>query len=250
MFMPVHAWNRVPAGTFHHFYLTWLTHLSDALNGGLLPEGIYALAEQQAGRMIPDVLTLQVGDREAPARPSPGPVAVADAPPRVGRKVVAGPNATYRARRRSLAIRHVSGHRLIALIEVLSPANKDRSASVADFVRKAHAVLRHGIHLLIIDLLPPGRHDPDGIQAAIWESLDPEDEVGPGGKPITLGAYVACEPPEAYLESIAVGDPLPEMPLFLDPDGHIDVPLESTYQTAYRGVPGYWRDVLEGRPPD
>jgi len=27
------------------------------------------------------------------------------------------------------------------------------------------------------------------------------------------------------------------------------VPLESTYQAAYAGVPMFWRDVLEGRPP-
>ena len=24
-------------------------------------------------------------------------------------------------------------------------------------------------------------------------------------------------------------------------------PLEATYQTAYRGMPAFWRDVLEGR---
>jgi hypothetical protein len=249
--MPVHDWSRVPAGIFHHFHLTWLTHLSDALNDGLLPTGIYALAEQQAGRMIPDLLTLQAGDRVAPGGPGPGPVAVADAPPRVGRKVVAGPNATYRARRRSLAIRHASGDRLIALIELLSPANKDRAASVNDFVRKAHAALRHGIHLLVIDLFPPSRHDPEGIQAAIWESLDPDDEVGAGDKPLTLGSYVACEPPEAYLESLAVGDALPEMPLFLDADGYIDVPLEATYELTYRRIPERWRDVLGAaeKPP-
>jgi hypothetical protein len=44
-----------------------------------------------------------------------------------------------------------------------------------------------------------------------------------------------------------VGDVLPDMPLFLQPDWYVNVPLESTYQAAYRGVPAYWRGILEGR---
>jgi hypothetical protein len=39
------------------------------------------------------------------------------------------------------------------------------------------------------------------------------------------------------------------MPLFLRPDRYVNVPLESTYQAAYRGLPAFWQDVLEGRPP-
>jgi hypothetical protein len=57
--MPVHDWNRVTAGTFHDFHLAWIAELRRALNGGLLPRGYYALAEQVAGEIIPDVLTLQ-----------------------------------------------------------------------------------------------------------------------------------------------------------------------------------------------
>jgi hypothetical protein len=34
--------------------------------------------------------------------------------------------------------------------------------------------------------------------------------------------------------------------LFLSADRYVPVPLEATYQAAYRGVPAYWRDVLEG----
>ena len=43
--------------------------------------------------------------------------------------------------------------------------------------------------------------------------------------------------------------PLSEMPLFLSSGRYINVPLEPTYQEAYRGMPGFWRDVLEGREP-
>src|SRR5260370_16004782 len=106
--MPVHDWARVDAGIYHAFRSAWITHLMEALNGGLLPEGYYAMAEQHAGRAIADVLTLHTGDAAPTEPPATGPVAVAEAPPRVARRVVASPNAAYRALRRTLTIRHVS----------------------------------------------------------------------------------------------------------------------------------------------
>ena len=51
--MPVHDWTRVDAGIFHDFHNAWITHLKEALNEGLLPDGYYAQAEQHAGRLIP-----------------------------------------------------------------------------------------------------------------------------------------------------------------------------------------------------
>jgi len=245
--MPVHDWTRVNAGTFHDFHSAWVVHLKEALNGGLLPEGYYAMAEQHAGHVIADVLTLQLDERAPIVPRETGPVAVAAAPPRVSRKVVAGPNAAYRATRRTLAVRHASNHRIVALVDILSPANKDRTSSVNDFVEKVHSALRHGIQLLVLDLFPPGPSSPHGIHGAIWESFDAADHIPPADKPLTLASYVVSKPSEAYLEQVAVGDSLPDMPLFLDPDWYVNVPLETTYQAAYRGVPAYWRGVVEGR---
>jgi hypothetical protein len=69
----------------------------------------------------------------------------------------------------------------------------------------------------------------------------------PLAEPLTLASYTAGAPIKAYLEHLAVAGHLPEMPLFLHSDRYIPVPLEATYQAAYRGVPAFWRDVLEGR---
>src|ERR1700676_2264258 len=81
--MPVHDWTRVDAGTFHAFHTSWLTHLMEALNAGLLPKGYYALSEQVATRMQTDVLTLRVPRlNDLPlSGPLNGGVAVAQAPP-------------------------------------------------------------------------------------------------------------------------------------------------------------------------
>ena len=57
--MPVHDWTNVTSGIFHDFHQSWAIEIRRALNGGLLPPGFSAMAEQWAGGKIPDVLTLQ-----------------------------------------------------------------------------------------------------------------------------------------------------------------------------------------------
>jgi hypothetical protein len=245
--MPLHDWTRVDAGTFHGFHTAWLTHLSESLNGGLLPKGYYALPEQHGSKFIVDVLTLHTspaGPERLP-RPASGGLAVAERPPQVQlRRQV---TAASRTLRRTLTIRHVTGHRIVALVEIVSPANKDRPKHVDDFVTKVTTALSQGIHVTLADLLPPGPCDPMGMDGAVWEALDESDEPYqlPAETPMTLAAYVADLPVEVYLEHLRVGQPLKAMPLFLTPDDYIDLPLESTYQAAFRGMPEIWREVLE-----
>lgn len=249
--MPLHDWTRVDAGTFHHFHTTWITHLSEWLNGGALPEGYYALAEQHAGLMVGNVLTLQAPVSRPGLGPHPrGAVALAEAPPRVARRIVMSQAATYRALRKTLTIRHVSGHRVIALIEIVSPANKDRPKSVEEFVAKIHSALKCGVHVLVVDLFLPGPHDPGGIHEAVGDFWNPDDEETEREGPYTFASYLADEMPEAFLSDLGLGSPLPEMPLFLDTDSYVNIALDPTYQAAYRGIPEFWRNVIEGGPED
>lgn len=252
--MPTHDWTRVEAGIFHDFHSAWITHLKEALNSGVLPDSYYALAEQQVGKRIADVLTLS---EAPPARPAgvPRPAglrAVLDAPPRVRRHRTIEPST----RRRTLALRHLSDHHLVAILEIVSPANKDRRESVESFAGKIEAILRHGCHALVIDLFAPGIHDPLGMPGAIGAALYRDGEIDSeeweadcgvsADEPLTLAAYEAGPTIEEYREDLALGSPLPEMPLFLDRGYFVNVPLEPTYQAAFRGLPAYWREVLEG----
>jgi hypothetical protein len=216
-----------------------------------LPEGYYALAEQHAGHSIADVLTLHgspTPESSAPFWPLPpdtGGIALAEAPPRTQRQQTIEPAAL--ARRRSLAIRHVSGHRLVALIEIVSPSNKDRPGHVDDFAMKAISALEVGVHLLLVDLFPPRAHDPQGMHGIIQQRLSETDTAYdlPEQEPLTLASYRATTPVDVYLEHRAVGDTLPDMPLFIRPDRYVPAPLETTYQAAYLGMPRFWRDILE-----
>jgi hypothetical protein len=147
-----------------------------------------------------------------------------------------------------LTIRHVSDHRIVALLEIIAPGNKDRTSCVEDFVEKVESALERVVHVLVADLFPPGKHDPQGIHGAIWMRYGAEDYVVPSEQRLTLVSYRADGVGvEAYVEHLTVGDPLAEMPMFLNSDFYINIPLEVTYQEAYRGVPAFWRDVLEGK---
>lgn len=251
--MPIHDWTRVTAGTFHALHLAWMAELQRTLNAGILPQGYYALAEQVAGDVGPDVLTLQDRESEEALPPTNGgngnggSVAVADAPPKVSVTATATEAMLLAARRRRLVIRHLTGDRVVAFVEIVSPGNKERKSTLDAFVDKAIGALDQGYHLLVIDLFPPSSFDPHGIHGAIWGRIEGPGYTAPPDRPLTLAAYVSAEVITAYVEPVAGGMELPDMPLFLDPGHYVNVPLEKTYQAAYEGVPERWRRVIEGR---
>jgi hypothetical protein len=254
--MPIHDWSRVSAGTFHDFHHAWIAELRRVLNGGLLPAGYYAQAEQVAGDIVPDVLTLQAADAassaNAPAVPvnGSGGIAVAEAPPRVALHAEASEAAVLARRRKQIVIHRATDDRIVALIEIVSPGNKHQGSAINAFVDKAVAALIDGYHLLVLDLLPPSPTAPRGTHGAIWAEFGGTYKPPPD-KPLTLAAYVASAPfrgsTECYVEPTAVGTPLIDMPLFLDPGHYVNVPLESTYLAAYEGVPRRWKTVIESR---
>lgn len=255
--MPIHDWTRVTDGTFHDFHTVWTGAIRTALNSGVLPDDYYAQAEQIAGPLGVDVLTLQTNayltaETNGHARTSPpdtdaGGIAVATEP-RV-KLVDEGEMNDYVLKRNTIVIRHTSGHRVVALIEIVSPGNKAARHAFERFVEKAVEALYRGYHLLVIDLFPPTPRDPEGIHSAIWHEFNDTAFALPKDLPLTLAAYSAGQRKRAYVEPTAVGRELIDMPLFLHETRHVNVPLEETYQAAYRGVPRYWKGVLEATDP-
>jgi hypothetical protein len=242
--MPIHDWTRVEAGIFHAFHQGWIYEIASSLNRGLLPPSYYALPEQIAGGLGPDVLTLHGpnGDTTKPPAPLPdGGVAVAESPPRVRWRMRP---ESRRYVSKSVTIRHVSNHRVVAMVEVVSPGNKNNQNGLNAFVRKAREALAEGVHLLLVDLFPPSVRDPQGIHRAVWGDDCGEDFAPPPDKPLTCVAYVGGADAEAFVEPVAVGDALPEMPLFLTPNVYVPVPLEAAYLAAWENMPSYWRGVL------
>jgi hypothetical protein len=256
--MPVHDWKRVTAGTFHDFHLAWIAELRRALNGGLLPRGYYALAEQVAGDIIPDVLTLQQsrddtaldGFREEFNEGlDAAALTVTDSPPRVSVTATTPEVIAVALRRRQIVIRHATGDRIIALIEIVSPGNKESQPMLRAFLEKSAAALQAGYHLLVLDLWPPGNFDPSGIHGALWAMVGGTSYLPSTDQPLTLAAYAVRGPGlvTAYVEPFSVGAELPDMPLFLAPEHYVNVPLQHTYDAAWQGVPERWRRVIDSK---
>jgi hypothetical protein len=245
--MPMHDWTKVPDGIFHAFHHRWISAISDDLNSGRLPADYYALPEQVAAGVGPDVLTLQ---ERRPPPPHVGRIATAS-PPRARpqtRFTAEAEGDFYRRKKKSVVVRHVSGDRVIAVLEIVSPENKATRHAFAAFVQKALDLLERRIHLLVVDPFPPGPRDPNGIHAALWQEMDPQGEPFelPSDKPLTFASYECDFTTRAYIEPVAVGDRLPDMALFVEPNEAIVLPLEATYQASYAVLPRRWRDALDG----
>jgi hypothetical protein len=242
--MPIHDWSWVAPGTFHNFHYRWLAALCDVLNGGALPDGYFAMAEQRAGGPIPDVLTLQLPPSPVPASPSPpGGFAVATAPPKA-RIIVRSDAAEYARRARRITVRDDLGE-VVSVIEVVSPGNKDTRHAIRSFSEKMAELLSFGIHLVVVDLFPPTPRDPQGVHKAIWDEVSEQPFELPLDKPLTVAAYSAGPPVTAYVDPVAVGDALPEVPLFLRDDRYVPCPLERSYQNTWDVMPAPIRRLFE-----
>ena len=94
---------------------------------------------------------------------------MAAAPPKA-RFVVDGEEDAYAHRANRIRIQHRHGQ-VVAVIEIVSPGNKNTRTALRAFVRKASDLIWQGIHLLVIDLFPPSERDPQGIHKAIWDEI-------------------------------------------------------------------------------
>jgi hypothetical protein len=246
--MPMHDWTRVEAGIFHAHHHEWISEISRALNRGLLPASSYALPEQAAAGYGSDVLTLQ-DQRTNEEEPNGGVATATTLQTRPQTRFMAEIDTPLYPRLKSaIAVRHVSDDRLVAWVEIVFPGNKAGQRPFQEFINKACELLERRIHLLIVDPFPPGPRDPNGVHAAIWQEFQGDSLQLPADKPLTLVAYECDQTTRAYIEPVAVGDALPMMPVFLEPNGCVMVPVEATYQTAYAVLPRRWQRVLEALP--
>ncbi len=241
--MQIHNWKKAPSGLFHHFHQQWSAAICNSLNAGLLPEGYYALIEQHAAEVVPDVLTLQRHSKsEHPRRPRGG-LAVAEVPPKTQIINRGSVDETYAAKANKLAIRNSLGE-LVSVLEIVSPGNKHSQIAIKKFVDKSVELLRLGVHLLIVDLFPPGKRDPQGLHQLIRSEAEEEDFRLPRGKSLTLVSYCCGYPLTAFVEPLAVGGKLPDMPLFLDSDTYVPVPLAATYTATWKLCPEEFREDI------
>lgn len=238
--MPIHDWTRARANCFHDFRLNWIVQISRTLNTGLLPDGYYSLAERPSKSCHPSAAFLPYHPMPAGAR------SLADDPIQTRHQSRADTESIRYARKADRIVIRRPDDIVVALIEIVSPGNKSSGHAARSFASKAARFLLDGIHLLIVDLFPPSRRDPQGIHKLIWDRIVDEPFALPADQPLTLAAYSAGEDIRAFVEPVAVGDRLPEMPIFLEEDHYVRCPLEATYQASWNVFPRALRGPLEG----
>ena len=128
--------------------------------------------------------------------------------------------------------------RLVATIEIVSPSNKDRPDTREVFVGKVSALLKQGVSVSVVDLVSVRRAN---LYAELLASVGRSDpRLPPVPPPLYAVTLRTRKPPrrrtllDAWFYPMAVGEPLPTIPLWLTPDLRVMLPLETSYQETCR----------------
>lgn len=232
--MPLQDHFHPPLSERRHwdsFHGAWAEAMALALNQGLLPPDYFAEARVKLGRSVEiDVGTFE--DRGAGAAEANGGVAVW-APPRP--TLCAPLDFSSPDLFEVQVLEGSQGPRVVAAVELVSPANKDRPGHRRAFAIKCASYLQQEIGLAVVDVVTersaslhrellgllavagdtPGQADGD-LYAAAYRAV-------PAAGAMALEAWVA---------SLAVGTSLPTLPLWIGPDLSVPLDLEETYRMA------------------
>jgi hypothetical protein len=132
----------------------------------------------------------------------------------------------YDARRR---------RQLVAAIEIVSPANKDRPESRNVFVGKCAALLQKGVAVCIVDLVTVRHFNLYADLMALIGHEDPTLGDEPSHVYATASRWVE-KGKKGILQSwsnvLTIGQPLPTLPLWLSETLVVPLDLEQSYEQA------------------
>ncbi len=215
------------------FHSAWANTLVRHLNGVLLPARFRAVPQVHLGtRIEADVATFDKGDRQAPVQKPTGNgagTATSDwSPPQPASTLVVDfPDPdTFEVR----VLDEGRGRRLVGAIELVSPANKDRPEHRRAFTAKCTEYLRQQVGLLIVDIVTE-RHA--NLHEQLLEVLAPDALEADWPDLYAVAYRTRGDNGQWRLDNwprpLAVGQPLPTLPLWLTADFGVFIDLENTY---------------------
>ncbi len=234
--MPLLDHFRPPLSLRRHwesFHVNLAGAIADVLNEDLLPEGYFAEEHARLGARVEiDVATFADAGAGGPRDR-----ATATMPPRTWAPPIPAliVSAAFTDQFEVLVFQAEGGTTLVAAIELVSPANKDREVHRRAFVAKCAGYLAQGVSLIVIDVVTSRQAD---LHADLLHLLG---HAGPSGRPAGEGLFAAAYRPivrqaidqiEIWPAALAVGTALPVMPLALDAASCLPLDLEATYTTA------------------
>jgi len=232
--MPLLDHFRPPLSQRRHwdsFHGAWAEAIAINLNQSLLPERLVAEARVQLGGQVQVDVGTCAGNGAA-SRAQSGGVAVW-APPK--------PLATARVDFQDPDVFEVQvrseedGPRLVAAIELVSPANKDRPANRRMFAVKCASYLHGGVSVIIVDVVT---ERSGNLYAELLELLQVRLATpGQGVHDLYATAHRTVRASQGvHLENwaypVTLGGSLPTLPLWLQPDLCLPLDLEATYHAA------------------
>lgn len=208
------------------FHQAWATYLAESLNP-YLPDGFRASPSVQTLIEI-DVAAFGNVRGNSPRPAPPG-----------GEWEPSGGTATLpfeftEQAAEVLVHGHRDGRYLAAAIELVSEGNKDRPDAREAFAAKCATYLRRGVGLVIVDLVTTRAAN---LHDALMARVSPTAEVW--GERLYATAYrPAGKNGSAQLtvwqEALALGTPLPTVPLCLLHGPCVPVHLEASYEDTFR----------------
>ena len=126
---------------------------------------------------------------------------------------------------------------LVAAVEILSPSNMDRPETRSSFVAKVGALLQKGICVSIVDVVSTSSFNLYADLMTFLECVDPAlgDEPQPMYA-VTLRIRHADgqRVMDTWYHPLAIGHPLPTLPIWLKETWAIPLNLESSYEETCR----------------
>jgi len=127
--------------------------------------------------------------------------------------------------------------RLVAVVEIVSPSNKDRADHRETFGAKCHALLHQGVCVTVVD---PVTERGANLYAELAERMgaDPPTLAAASLYAVTLRRRPDGERwrLEAWEHELVVGQPLPTLPLWYAENRYVPLELERTYEETCRGL--------------
>ncbi len=220
-----------PRRHWESFHVNWAGAIADALNEQL-PEGYFAEEHAQlGGRVEIDVATFA----DTTSAPSASTVGTATLPPRLW--IPPAPAlvlpAAFPDTFEVLVCQGEGGTTLVAAIELVSPANKDRELHRRWFAIKCASYLAQGVALIVVDVVTSRQANLHNEMVRLLGHAQtlPADIAlyAVAYRPIRRGDQDEID---IWPAPLAVGQSLPVLPLALNAAICLPLDLEATYLTA------------------
>jgi hypothetical protein len=213
------------------FHSAWANAIVGWLNQNVLSENYRAIPQVHVGARVEiDAATFRL--REEHTAPGSGTATAVWSPPqaKLAAAVDFGDTDTF-----EVQVREETRRRLVAAVELVSPANKDRPTHRRDFAIKCASYLRQHVSVIIVDVVTERR---DNLHGELMQLLElPSELLEAGAFPLYAVAYrlkfeEEKQRLELWPEELRVGTPLPTFPLWISEDEAVPLDLEASYAAA------------------